>query len=337
MKNWKKAGLTALAGSLVAFSANAGELAVSGSATLTYTGNSGAQDGNGAATQDGLDGQRWGMGRGITFTGSGEMDNGWTVTLSQTLTAGAVSGNSIAIDMGDAGTIHYENSTSARGIGKIDDVMPTAHEEVWDGIDVNGTTSGGGITGKVSGGGDGFNYSNSMGDGMATINLGYAPKGQNGASAGAVTGAGANNSSTSATIELTPMDGLSVGAGWGEVGSTTSTGFNNDHSTYYAKYAWGPVTVGYQVSEIDMYNTTADYDRDSWGISYQVNDDLAISYGDSKTDLGGNATDSEIDGMSISYTMGSMSFTAHANEGTGIGHAASMKSEHTEISVSFAF
>jgi len=336
MTNWKKAGLTALAGSLVAFSANAGDLSVSGSATLTYAGKSGAQDGtSSSATLDGHDGQRWGMGRTISFTGSGEMDNGWTVTLSQSLTAGGVSGNSISLDMGDMGTLDYQNSTAARGIGKIDDVMPTAHEEVWDGVDVNGTVAGGGITGKVSGGADGFNYSKSAD--MFTVNIGYHPKGQNGATGGAVTGSGANNSALSATVELDPMDGLKIGAGWGEQGSTTSTGYDNDHSTYYATYAWGGFTVGYQVSEIDMYNTTADYDRDAYGISYAVNDDLSISYGSSETDLGGNATDAEIDGWSASYTMGSMSFTVHRNKGSGVGHAASMSSEHTEASVSFAF
>ena len=47
MKTWKKAGLTALAGSLVATSAFAGAVTVSGTANLTYTGNTGAQD-NGA-------------------------------------------------------------------------------------------------------------------------------------------------------------------------------------------------------------------------------------------------------------------------------------------------
>ena len=133
MTNWKKAGLTALAGSLVAFSANAGDLSVSGSATITYTGNTGAQDGRGGTATDGHDGQRWGLGRTISFTGSGEMDNGWTVTLTQSLAAGAVSGNGVSLDMGDMGTLDYQNSTAARGIGKIDDVMPTAHEEVWDG------------------------------------------------------------------------------------------------------------------------------------------------------------------------------------------------------------
>ena len=37
MNNLKKIGVSALAGSLVAFAANAGELSVSGSANLTYT------------------------------------------------------------------------------------------------------------------------------------------------------------------------------------------------------------------------------------------------------------------------------------------------------------
>ena len=44
MKTWKKAGVTALAGSLVATSAFAGAVTVSGTANLTYTGNTGAQD-----------------------------------------------------------------------------------------------------------------------------------------------------------------------------------------------------------------------------------------------------------------------------------------------------
>ena len=44
MKNWKKAGLTALAGSLVTTSAFAGAVTVSGTANLTYTANSGAED-----------------------------------------------------------------------------------------------------------------------------------------------------------------------------------------------------------------------------------------------------------------------------------------------------
>ena len=45
MKNMKKLGLSALAGSLVAFSANAGELSVSGGVELTYA-DTGGNKGN---------------------------------------------------------------------------------------------------------------------------------------------------------------------------------------------------------------------------------------------------------------------------------------------------
>jgi outer membrane protein OmpU len=90
MKNWKKAGLTALAGSLVATSAFAGAVSVSGTAGLTYTGNTGAQDGD--AAQKGQDGSRWGLNKSLSFSGSGEMDNGWTVSISQTLKDGSSTG-----------------------------------------------------------------------------------------------------------------------------------------------------------------------------------------------------------------------------------------------------
>ena len=46
----------------------------------------------------------------------------------------------------------------------------------------------------------------------------------------------------------------------------------------YAKYAIGGITVGIQMSENDMESGT-DYESTGIGISYQVNDDLTVSYG----------------------------------------------------------
>jgi len=337
MKNWKKAGLTALAGSLVAVSASAGELGVTGGATLTYTANSGAEDsagtsGDGVATKN--DGSRWGQAAGLTFSGSGEMDNGWTVTYSQSLTNAASSARGITLDMGDMGSLNYESSTGARGIGKIDDVMPTAHEEVFDGLDANGTTSGGGVSGLVGGGTKGFNWSNTID--IITVNLGYAPKSAAGSGAGGISGPGGGASAYSGTVELSPLDGLNIGAGWGETNSAVS-GQTNDNSTWYAKYTWGPVTAGYQISNVDTYGTTADDESTSWGILYAVNDDMSISYGERENDDSSNTLDEETSGFSVSYTMGSMSFTLHSNEGKNMGNAASMVSEHTEASVTFSF
>ena len=105
MKTWKKAGVTALAGSLVATSAFAGAVTVSGTANLTYTGNTGAQDSAAATAATDLDGSRWGINKTISFSGSGEMDNGWTVSVSNTLANGTTSAVGVTLDMGDAGTL----------------------------------------------------------------------------------------------------------------------------------------------------------------------------------------------------------------------------------------
>ena len=137
MKTWKKAGLTALAGSLVATSAFAGAMTVSGSANLTYTGNTGAQDSSTAAGKtNGQDGSRWGMTKTISFAGSGEMDNGWTVSAATAFTdAGAFSTSSVAVTMGSIGTISSGNSFGGHA-GSYDG-LAGAYEEVDDG----GTTS----------------------------------------------------------------------------------------------------------------------------------------------------------------------------------------------------
>ena len=71
--NIKKIGLTALAASLVSVSANAGSMSVSGGASMNASGVSG-QGQNG--------GTGFSMGNQLTFTGSGELDNGLTVSLS---------------------------------------------------------------------------------------------------------------------------------------------------------------------------------------------------------------------------------------------------------------
>jgi len=331
--------LTALAGSLVAFSANAGEMSVSGSANLTYTGNSGQEDAasNSNNTDIGSDGSRWGMGRSLTFSGSGEMDNGWTVSVSQTIANGAQTAHGITLDMGDAGTVDYQNSTSARGIGKIADMIPTADEDAGNGLDTDGTAGNSGISGKVTGGIKGFHYNKAMD--MVEVGIGYAPKGGANVGAGSTSGSGGNASTVGGFIKLDPIDGLEIGAGWGDSATAAagSEGQTDDHSTYYATYVYGPVTVGYQVSEIDVYNSASDSEHEAFGILYAINDELSVSYQDRTNDVAGNTVDEEIDGWSAAYTMGSMTFKAHRNKGKGMDNTVSMESEHTEVGVTFAF
>ena len=188
--------------------------------------------------------------------------------------------------------------------------------------------------GRVDTGMTGFNYVYSMD--MATIQVGYAPKTTTGNNDdGSNSGAGGLKSSTSIAITATPMDGLTVFGGTGDKGTGTQ---EDDMDTYGFKYAFGPLTVGYQHSEIDFAATTSnDLETDAFGISFQVNDDLSISYGESETEAETSSTDQELEGMSIAYSMGSMSIAAHANEGKNISKYSSERVNAYRNFFNFAF
>ena len=337
MDNLKKLGLSALAGSLVAFSANAGELSVSGGAKISYTGAQGAQD-------DGNDGNRFGMQRLVTMSGSGELDNGMSVSLTHTFATSTGDGSTsvISLDMGSMGTLAYGQDSYQVGMSQIDDIVPTAEEEVSNGLSLNSTES---ATGAVNGntyevdlGGNGFNYTLPAGD-MATVVVGWAPRGvDNLNDDGAKGGTDGDGSDSSVHVVLTPMDGLKIVAGTGE---RVNGNEMDDMETFGATYTYGPVSAGIQVSEIDYEAANSGIARDAdttiMGIAFNVNESLSISYGEQETDLAGVSVDQELEGMSIAYSMGGISLKAHNNEGKGMGGVANNASEHTEISVSFAF
>ena len=340
MKDWKKVGLTALAGSLVATSAIAGAVTVSGTANLTYTAKSGAQDNAGNAAGDaetGNDGSRWGINKTLAFSGSGELDNGWTVSVSQTLKAGSTNGVGMTLDMGDLGSINYEADTGARGIGKIKDMIPTADEDVANGLDVNGSTTGGGLSGTVSGGVKGFHYANTISD-MVEIGIGYAPKGGKGNAQGGTSGAGAVEPFTSAFVKLDPIDGLEVGVGVGEgPAGNADAQQTDDFMTVYGTYVYGPLTFGLQLSDVDTPGSTADDEQTRWGILYAVNDEISLSYQDHENDDSTNSVDEDAKGYSASYTSGGITFKVHRNKADNVTNTASNTSEHTEVGVTFAF
>ena len=340
MKNWKKAGLTALAGSLVATSAYAGAVTVSGTANLTYTAKSGKQDTGGVAadlTQAGQDGNRWGLNKTISFAGSGELDNGWTISVSQSLNAGTTTGVGITLDMGDAGSLNFEADTGSRGIGKIADMMPTADEDVGNGIDVDGSGTVGGLSGGVSGGTKGFHYSKVVSD-LVELGIGYAPKGATPGASGSVQGSGGTASTVSGFVKLDPMDGLEIGFGMGEKSAATADkSLTDDHETMYATYVYGGFTVGYQLSKVDTNGSTADDEQTRWGVLYAVNDEISISYQAHENDDSTLAVDEEAHGISASYTSGGITFKVHRNTADDVGNVVSNESEHTEVGVTFAF
>ena len=319
MTNLKKIGLTALAGSLVAVSANAGALSVGGAAKVSYTNED----------HDTLQGSPFGMDKFISFSGSGELDNGMTVSLYHSMLVNdspTASTSNVTLDMGDMGVLKFNNDTGALGADIIDDVMPTAGEEIWDGL----TSDAGRIS---STGSNGFNWTlPTMVDGLV-VNAAYAKGG-----AADDGGSGSSDGSDrSFAAVYTGIDGLSLGVGHGTNGDTTND--SDSHQTMYAKYSVSNFTIGASATEVDYAtnNSTADEEGTQWGIAYNVNDQLSMSYGERETDITGTTLDEEISGIAISYTMGSMAFNFHANEVENLAGAAAAKDEHTEVSVTFSF
>ena len=123
MINLKKVGVSALAGSLVAFAANAGELSVSGTANLTYT----SEDIGPSVSSANHDGNPFGHASDVAFNGSGDM-NGYTVSFFAALDAGGAgyASNSISMDMGDLGKIKFDQGGGGNGVAAIEDKTPTA-------------------------------------------------------------------------------------------------------------------------------------------------------------------------------------------------------------------
>lgn len=335
--NMKKIGLTALAGSLVAMtSAVAGEMTVSGSAKISYTNKSGNEDAS-------VTGKGFGMQENIVFNGGGELDNGFNVGLMHIMHSDAAGSSTtqISIDMGDMGTLKYQQGTGNIGIAKIDDVMPTAEEEVSNGLGIAAANSAtsvaeSGVKYEADMGGNGFDYSYAI-DGMGSINIGYSPGNVDTLTDdGATTGAGANkDSGKSVHVVLDSLvDGLTVYAGTGQDGS-------NDVDTAAAVFAVGPATIGYQWTEIDREaansGSNADSERTNASIAFSVNENLSVSYGIIDTEIDGQSKDEELSGFSVGYSMGGMTLKAHNHKGENMGGAAANESEHTEISLSFAF
>ena len=336
MNNFKKIGLTALAGSLVAISAQAAEMSVSGATLLTYTSEDSSE----------VTGNPMGMKTNLGFTASGEV-NGYNVSYMQTSKDqfAGMSSARLSVDMGDMGTIAFDQG-SGSGLATIDDKTPTAAEEIWDGLDTS-------TSGRVGAAGNSgvLNYIKTF-QGV-TLNAAYRKGAGNsnadGGSTGSVAaaGEGAYDFALTTDGEMLGVDGLAIGAGYGEAETGSGTGTTQgdaQHSTAFANYSIGPVTLGYQMSYINSnVNGVFDQEAKRWGVAFNVNENLSMSYGEADTVFDAAAlrttTDvtENVEGIAIAYTMGSIKVAGNMNEGSDMGGVAGANDSMTEIAVSFAF
>ena len=133
--NIKKIGMTALAASLVSTSVFAGEMAVTGSASMGMSGHSGGDNLHEATT--------FSMGNQMTFSGSGELDNGMTVSLSFVLDQGDAApapfdGHSVTVSSDSMGTLAFHGEGGSSAASALD---TTAAGDMWDNFNSNGGVS----------------------------------------------------------------------------------------------------------------------------------------------------------------------------------------------------
>jgi outer membrane protein OmpU len=329
--NIKKVGLTALAGSLVATSAIAGELTLSGGAKLSYVNKGGTLETTNVVASG------YAMDQEISASGSAELDNGFTVSLSHGLSGSGAEGSdtsSITLDMGDMGSLYYNDTDGHGGLAGLEDKMPKAYEEANDGLGTSATAA----TMAKMASGAGFGYSTSVGG--ASISIGYSDN------LGATTNRSDGSQDTTATsvdssssVAITyPVEdlGLTVFAGIGEEGQ--ADGKELDHTTFGATYAFGPATVGYQINDEDDSATGGtDYETEIYGISFMVNENFSLSYAEHNTEKSGTTVEQEASSIQASYSMGGMTVNIKDSEMTGVAHAIANDHETTEVILIFAF
>ncbi len=330
MNNLKKIGLSALAGSLVAISAHAAELSVSGSVEVTYT-DTGGTSGNEVT------GNSFGANNGLTFTGSGDVGFG-TVSMTRAINDTNTGWGSAfqTLDMGDMGVLSFDGTGGALvGVTANDDVLPTAYEESWTGV------SGSGIAGVGST--NVIGYSNTFAG--VSISAGYTNgEGSTVTGESAASGAGAHGSTRDVYLSMSPIDGLTVGAGQSvnSATDTSTTSTDTVNSVAQVVYTMGPVAVGYRIGESeDGTASAASHSITAWSVAFNVNENFAISYGEQENEqnaIGATAAVAEdVTGLSAAYTMGAASVRFNHSESSNDNFVASVDDETTEISLALSF
>ena len=309
MTNLKKIGLTALAGSLaVTGFAQAGELSVNGTARMEYQS---SQTSATASTDS------FAQTASITFSGSGELDNGNTVSFMQVVNSNITS-QSVKLDMGDMGTLSVA-SLNLAGIGTIQDMVPNGGEQPWDDI---------GVTGEHG------TPEQGVASPHAGNRLGYSTT-AGGATISAAADFNNNSATTSLAIQLPNLvEGFNIGAGIATDADSATT--EQDIETMFVTYAMGQISVGYQKTDVDATAASEDIERTAYGISFAVNDNMSIGYGVSDVEFEEFTPDEESTGLGAVYTSGGMTVgLQHIQKDNRQGVTA--EEEMTELMLTFAF
>jgi outer membrane protein OmpU len=315
MNKFKKIGLSALAGSLVATSAFAGEMSVAGSASINVE----HTNGGGGDT-----GKTFSMGNQLTFSGSGELDNGLNVALSFVLDQGddSVTGvgsgpfdsHSVTISSDAMGSLKFSGEGGSSALSAMDG---TAAGDIWDSFDITGSITPTGI----GGGNNSMMYTlPEMVDGVA-VNASYTPR-------------GTADSTVAYSVSYTGVENLTLSYALGD-GSADNT----DGEAMKVSYVMGPITGTYTNYEFSGATAATSDDTTSFAVTYLLpGDEVSITYGSEEIERSGSQ-DVEAWKVSASYTAGGMTVSATTMEIDNMdGTTTSTQDrERWALGLSFAF
>ena len=316
MNNFKKIGLTALAGSLVATSVYAGEMSVAGSASWRISNHAGTDGGKTMA-----------MGNQLTFTGGGEMDNGMNVALSFILDQGdnelvddessnaPFDSHSITVSSDAMGSIKFAGEGASSAQNTLD---TTAAGDIWDNTFASYTKP-----------------TNADADKVLTWTLPSVMDGLGVVTSYNMSSAG-KEASIGYALTFTGVEGLSVSYGFGEVGGNTAGTTGAEVTTMKASFAFGPITAAMSINDYDITGASNE-EQSSYNISYSISDELSVSYGSETHETTGQTTDEEFDQISVSYTTGGLTASVRQTNADNVTGATNTEQSQWNVGLSFAF
>ena len=360
MNKFKKVGLTALAGSLVAVSAHAGELTVTGGVNVTL------KHGTAAAATN-TSGRGIGTDKDVAFSGGGELDNGTTfsVTTATTDKQTDLTSGYITISTPSFGSFLMGNHSGAAHM-KYDEEVPQAYEQISD------------ITSTVTQNKVGDFMDNNhitytsptfdFGGASITFDLGYASDASDTeTSDGGIPKEQATYGTGQEAGVTIAYDAFKFGIYGAERENKTQVAAGSDtvrdefNGVWYAKYSMGPVSIGYSEFYMDAgVSGTAEattaakvlrvaagiQEGHQIGIAFNVNDNLSLSYTESEETYNAQAgkgvtvadVDQKIDAIQVAYSMGGMSVKAYQMDVTNPSFDEDADdSKVTEIALGLAF
>ena len=291
MNKLKNIGISALAGTLVSLSAaQAGGVSVSGSWELSYTNKNSEK----------VTGNKLGVNKNISFGASGDLSDGGGVTWSSFVglsDAFGFTSGSVAINMGGIATLAYDSGTGGYGANAVDNIVPTAWEEIDYGLstgitDVGRISSSKGVVNlaikaPTAGTGIAISY-------VANVGAGHVAD-------GATSGEGGSEQGIDLVLDLVNYSSAHFGTRIGFAGElelvgdhcSDGTPYNGacrapyDHNPYagtaYTTLALGPIHLGAQATFEDMASTAitgvANKRSIVTGIAFVVGDAVSVSYG----------------------------------------------------------